>query len=35
MQNIKKDCLNKYADIIIKTNGESVEKTVEKFCKIL
>lgn len=26
---------NKYADIIIKTNGESVEKTVEKFCKIL
>ena len=25
---------NKYADIIIKTDGESVEKTVEKICKI-
>ena len=24
---------NKYADIIIKTDGESVEKTVEKICK--
>ncbi len=24
---------NKFADIIIKTNGESVEKTVEKICK--
>ena len=26
---------NKYADVIIKTDGESVEKTVEKICKIL
>ena len=25
---------NKYADVIIKTDGESVEKTVEKICKI-
>ncbi len=25
---------NKYADVIIKTDGESVEKTVEKVCKI-
>ena len=25
---------NKYADVIIKTNGESIEKTVEKICKI-
>ncbi len=25
---------NKYADIIIKTDGESVEKTVEKICKL-
>lgn len=24
---------NKYADVIIKTDGESVEKTVEKICK--
>lgn len=24
---------NKYADVIIKTDGESVEKTVEKVCK--
>ena len=27
------DLYNKYADIIIKTDGESVEKTVEKICK--
>lgn len=25
---------NKYADVIIRTDGESVEKTVEKICKI-
>lgn len=27
------DLYNKYADMIIKTDGDSVEKTVEKICK--